>query len=71
MKKHLIVGLILGGVVVLGMTVLSLAQEMKKEDCFFSSSLHATAGGMSYWYDKSNGGLEIVTGVPWKSPPAG
>ncbi|MDD5153871.1 MAG: hypothetical protein PHR03_04280 [Desulfovibrionales bacterium] len=65
MKRNLLAGLILGSVVVLGMAVFSFAQGIKKEDCFFSSSLHATAGGMSYWYDKSRGGLEIITGVPY------
>jgi hypothetical protein len=41
------------------------SEEIKKEDCFFLSSLHYTAEGMGYWYDKANGGLETITGVPY------
>jgi hypothetical protein len=41
------------------------AQPMEKQECMFRSSLHYTAAGMGYWYDKSNGGLETVTGVPY------
>lgn len=43
------------------------SQETEKPVCFFkSSSLHYTAGGMEYWYDKSHGGLETITGIPYK-----
>ena len=45
----------------------SSAQEIKKENCFFLSSLHYTAKGMGYWYDKANGGLEIISGVPYSN----
>jgi hypothetical protein len=41
------------------------SEEIKKEDCFFLSSLHYSAGGMGYWYDKAHGGLETITGVPY------
>ena len=41
------------------------AQQVERKDCMFLSSLHYTASGMGYWYDKSNGGLETVTGVPY------
>jgi hypothetical protein len=41
------------------------AQHVDKKDCMFMSSLHFTAGGMGYWYDAKNGGLETVTGVPY------
>lgn len=41
------------------------SQEMGKKDCIFLSSLHHTSSGMGYWYDKKNGGLETVTGVPY------
>ncbi len=41
------------------------AQEIKKEECFYLSSLHYTAKGMAYWYDKANGGFETITGVPY------
>lgn len=43
----------------------AFSEEIKKEDCFFLSSLHYTAKGMGYWYDKANGGLEVITGVPY------
>ncbi|MEW6054149.1 MAG: hypothetical protein AB1552_10255 [Nitrospirota bacterium] len=41
--------------------------EMTKEDCFYLSSLHYTTRGMAYWYDKKNGGLETLTGIPYTS----
>lgn len=40
-------------------------QQVEKKDCIFLSSLHHTSSGMGYWYDKKNGGLETVTGVPY------
>lgn len=43
----------------------SFSQEVLKAECFYSTSLHATARGMKYWYDKANGGLETITGVPY------
>lgn len=36
-----------------------------QEDSFFKKSLHYTTDGMSYWYDKNNGGLETLTGIPY------
>lgn len=44
------------------------AEDIKKEDCFFLSSLHYTTRGMAYWYDKDRGGLETITGIPYDSP---
>lgn len=41
------------------------AQETQKQTDLFQSSLHHTARGMAYWYDKANGGLETLTGVPY------
>lgn len=43
------------------------AKEIKdaQKECFFLSSLHYTARGMEYWYDKQNGGLELLSGVPY------
>lgn len=56
-------------VVLLAMTFFvahaSFSVEEKKQDSFFYSSLHYTVNGMSYWYDKNNGGLESITGVPF------
>jgi hypothetical protein len=43
----------------------SFSQDTGKPECIFKSSLHFTAGGMGYWYDKSRGGLETVTEVPY------
>jgi hypothetical protein len=40
-------------------------QQVEKKDCIFLSSLHHTSSGMGYWYDKKNGGLETITGVPY------
>lgn len=36
-----------------------------KDDSFFKKSLHSTAGGMSFWYSKNNGGLETLTDIPY------
>lgn len=44
------------------------AENIKKDDCFFLSSLHFTTRGMAYWYDKERGGLETITGIPYDSP---
>jgi hypothetical protein len=52
---------------VFGLGGISYGQEIKKESCFFLTSLHYTAKGMGYWYDKANGGIEIVSGVPYSS----
>lgn len=49
-----------------GLSASLFSQEADKPECFFkSSSLHYTAHGMEYWYDKSQGGLETITGVPY------
>lgn len=41
------------------------AQQAEKKSDPFITSLHHTAKGMGFWYDKQNGGLETVTGVPY------
>jgi hypothetical protein len=41
------------------------AQKLTEKQGFFHASLHYTSQGMSYWYDKANGGLETITGVPY------
>jgi len=41
------------------------SEETRKEIPFFNSSLHSTARGMAYWYDKAQGGLETLTGIPY------
>ena len=64
MKYALHISLII--IVVLGIPATLFSQENQKHDCVFkTSSLHHTVNGMSYWYDKSQGGLESITGVPY------
>ena len=41
------------------------AYSQQEEKCMFNSSLHYTVNGMKYWYDKSQGGLETITDVPY------
>ena len=43
----------------------SYSQESKEPKCLLKTSLHYTVEGMAYWYDKAQGGLETVTGVPY------
>ena len=52
-------------ITVMGLMARAHPQAIKTEDCFFLSSLHYTAKGMAYWYDKANGGLETITGIPY------
>jgi hypothetical protein len=42
-----------------------VARKVAQKDCFYKSSLHYTANGMGYWYDKKRGGLEVLTGIPY------
>jgi hypothetical protein len=65
MKSKNLSALFAATVCVWGLVISVSAQEMQKNDCLYLSSLHSTAKGMAYWYDKSNGGLEIITGVPY------
>jgi hypothetical protein len=67
MKKAWIVLLVLISLIGAGFGEILHAQEIKKENCFFLSSLHYTSKGMGYWYDKANGGLEIISGVPYSN----
>ncbi len=64
MKKIIVVQLIIFNLFVFGLHVIH-AEETKKEEPFFNSSLHFTTRGMAYWYDKANGGLETITGIPY------
>ena len=43
----------------------SFSQSADDQQCMFRKSLHYTAGGMGYWYDKIRGGLETITGIPY------
>lgn len=45
----------------------AISEEKKKEEPIFNSSLHYTAKGMAYWYNKVNGGLENITGIPYSN----
>jgi hypothetical protein len=67
MKKALAVPVLVVCFVIFGLFANGNSEE-PGQDSMFSSSLHYTTGGMSYWYDKSRGGLETVTGVPYDSP---
>lgn len=65
MKGKAIVQILAGCVLTLGLSAGSYSQEIGKAECFYLSSLHSTAKGMAYWYDKANGGLETVAGIPY------
>jgi hypothetical protein len=65
MKKPLCVHAIPFLLVLASLPRMAGAQQIEKKDCTFLSSLHYTARGMGYWYDKQNGGLETITGVPY------
>ncbi len=65
MKNRLLISLVLGAMVALAASELAFSQGMNKENCFYLNSLHATTRGMAYWYDKAQGGLETITGVPY------
>jgi hypothetical protein len=67
MRSGLIYRVAVGGLIILGLSGTSYGQEIKKQNCFFLSSLHYTSKGMEYWYDKANGGLELLTGVPYSN----
>jgi len=49
-------------------SVTAYSEDIKSGDSFFLNSLHYTTRGMAYWYDKANGGLETLTGIPYSSP---
>jgi hypothetical protein len=65
MKKVSVIMLIFVVLIVLGLFGKTYSDEIKKEDCFFLYSLHHTTNGMAHWYDKSNGGLESLTDIPY------
>ncbi|MFZ5907414.1 MAG: hypothetical protein ACOYVJ_08420 [Nitrospirota bacterium] len=65
MKNFSLAALIVG--IIAGFLGDAGAAEMKQEGSFFTKSLHATTGGMAYWYDRENGGLETLSGIPYQS----
>jgi hypothetical protein len=68
MKKKVVILLLVPGLIMAVFLVQVYSEDIKKEDCLFLSSLHHTSRGMAYWYDKANGGLETLTGIPYASP---
>jgi hypothetical protein len=68
MKKAVVILMTVLILIISGFFVAGHAEDIKKEDCFFLSSLHFTTRGMAYWYDEANGGLETLTGIPYDSP---
>jgi hypothetical protein len=65
MKRITVINLLVSGLVFLVWCGGSWAGESKKRVCPFPSSLHHTTRGMAYWYDKSRGGLETLTNIPY------
>lgn len=65
MKSESVVRFLLGFLLTLAVSATAYPQEISKADCIFLSGLHFTANGMAYWYDKAQGGLETVTGIPY------
>ncbi|MGA7838739.1 MAG: hypothetical protein WB996_12270 [Ignavibacteriaceae bacterium] len=45
------------------LSTLTFSQDTTQHKSIFESSLHHTGSGMKYWYDKKQGGLELITGV--------
>ncbi|MCS7011989.1 MAG: hypothetical protein NZL98_11515, partial [Anaerolineales bacterium] len=36
---------------------------------YLPNSLHGTTAGKAYWYSKENGGMELLTGIPYEKLP--
>ena len=66
MKKFLVISLVVFILGIVGTNRLTTAEEKNKEEPLYNSSLHYSARGMAYWYDKANGGLETITGIPYQ-----
>lgn len=65
MKSKSLVAVLAGCILALGLADSVSTHEIGKEQCLYFSSLHYTSKGMAYWYDKANGGLETISGVPY------
>jgi hypothetical protein len=65
MKKLLIMQVVATSMLMMSLPNETCCQAIQKEDCIFLSGLHYTAKGMAYWYDKANGGIETITGIPY------
>jgi hypothetical protein len=68
MKRVVFILLTAACFITLGMLVTVYSEDKKSGECFYLNSLHYTSSGMAYWYDKANGGLETLTGIPYLSP---
>ncbi|NWF51859.1 MAG: hypothetical protein HXY47_02125 [Nitrospirae bacterium] len=66
MKNPLIVKIVIL-IIFIGSFGNAFSKDMKIEEPLFSSSLRYTGNGMAYWYSKTNGGLEILTGIPYSN----
>ncbi|MDQ7785134.1 MAG: hypothetical protein RDU20_19770 [Desulfomonilaceae bacterium] len=66
MRRYVCLALVF---VVLGFTGGGVRAEagvpVPEQECFYLKSLHFTAKGMEHWYSKEQGGLELITGVPY------
>jgi len=65
MKKTIVFLFISACLFALGLHSRGSTAEIKQDESFFLRSLHYTTNGMAYWYDKKQGGLEILTGIPY------
>jgi len=57
--------LFLTAALIIVLSTLTFSQDTTENKSTFEKSLHYTAAGMKYWYDKERGGLESITGVPY------
>lgn len=69
MKTFIVIHLIVFISITAGLYGKTMAEEKKKEEPLYSSSLHYTGRGMAHWYDKANGGLESLTEIPYTKLP--
>src|SRR4030043_426333 len=67
MKKIVVIQLIVFILIAAGFYGKAISEEKKKEEPLYNSSLHYTGKGMAYWYDKTNCGLENLTGIPYSN----
>ncbi|MGQ9569875.1 MAG: hypothetical protein ACUVUQ_03345 [Thermodesulfovibrionales bacterium] len=67
MRNIFVIKIIIVLIIIAGFYGNVSSEDKKKEENLFSSSLRYTGNGMAYWYDKKNGGLEILTGIPYSN----
>jgi hypothetical protein len=61
--------ILLAMVILLSAAAPVVAADAKAVEAAFATSLHATSRGMAYWYDKAQGGIETVSGIPYNDLP--